>query len=106
MRGWDKRITPFVQPKPTTLPFSKASQSPGSATRRLKSRVSAHSSKSTQTCGRPDRLNVYGSLPPLRGVMDRIVYWLLAGLDGMSSREDTAGGVFVLGVTNRPNLLD
>lgn len=40
------------------------------------------------------------------GVMDRIVSQLLAELDGMSGGEDTAGGVFVVGATNRPDLLD
>lgn len=51
------------------------------------------------------------------GVMDRIVSQLLAELDGMSSgsgsSEDAdgtgtsnAGGVFVIGATNRPDLLD
>jgi peroxin-6 len=51
------------------------------------------------------------------GVMDRIVSQLLAELDGMSSggssdkeSEDgtngNAGGVFVIGATNRPDLLD
>lgn len=44
------------------------------------------------------------------GVMDRIVSQLLAELDGMSSSggEDGAnsGGVFVIGATNRPDLLD
>ncbi|SPQ18094.1 06d51eac-25c3-48a9-b3ab-337da5c8dc30 [Thermothielavioides terrestris] len=40
------------------------------------------------------------------GVMDRIVSQLLAELDGMSGGEDTAGGVFVIGATNRPDLLD
>lgn len=51
------------------------------------------------------------------GVMDRIVSQLLAELDGMSSggmsddnNEDSgngnAGGVFVIGATNRPDLLD
>jgi peroxin-6 len=39
------------------------------------------------------------------GVMDRIVSQLLAELDGMSGGEDT-GGVFVIGATNRPDLLD
>ncbi|UNI25096.1 peroxisomal assembly protein [Purpureocillium takamizusanense] len=39
------------------------------------------------------------------GVMDRIVSQLLAELDGMSGGED-AGGVFVVGATNRPDLLD
>lgn len=37
------------------------------------------------------------------GVMDRIVSQLLAELDGMSSNGD---GVFVIGATNRPDLLD
>lgn len=37
------------------------------------------------------------------GVMDRIVSQLLAELDGMSSDGD---GVFVIGATNRPDLLD
>ncbi|KAL9111373.1 MAG: hypothetical protein Q9227_004250 [Pyrenula ochraceoflavens] len=52
------------------------------------------------------------------GVMDRIVSQLLAELDGMSSGTSTssadkddkssanAGGVFVIGATNRPDLLD
>lgn len=40
------------------------------------------------------------------GVMDRIVSQLLAELDGMSSGEDSGGGVFVIGATNRPDLLD
>lgn len=41
------------------------------------------------------------------GVMDRIVSQLLAELDGMSSGDDAAsGGVFVVGATNRPDLLD
>ena len=40
------------------------------------------------------------------GVMDRIVSQLLAELDGMSDREETGGGVFVIGATNRPDLLD
>merc|ERR1711939_730874 len=51
------------------------------------------------------------------GVMDRIVSQLLAELDGMSSGGDggedsdgktssNAGGVFVIGATNRPDLLD
>ncbi|KAK4185518.1 hypothetical protein QBC35DRAFT_503448 [Podospora australis] len=40
------------------------------------------------------------------GVMDRIVSQLLAELDGMSGGEDTGGGVFVVGATNRPDLLD
>lgn len=41
------------------------------------------------------------------GVMDRIVSQLLAELDGMSGGEDgDSGGVFVIGATNRPDLLD
>lgn len=40
------------------------------------------------------------------GVMDRIVSQLLAELDGMSDGEETGGGVFVIGATNRPDLLD
>ncbi|KAL8827741.1 MAG: hypothetical protein Q9170_006889 [Blastenia crenularia] len=42
------------------------------------------------------------------GVMDRIVSQLLAELDGMSDGDDGAGGggVFVIGATNRPDLLD
>lgn len=41
------------------------------------------------------------------GVMDRIVSQLLAELDGMSGGDDgSAGGVFVIGATNRPDLLD
>lgn len=41
------------------------------------------------------------------GVMDRIVSQLLAELDGMSEGKDgSAGGVFVVGATNRPDLLD
>lgn len=41
------------------------------------------------------------------GVMDRIVSQLLAELDGMSDGEDGgSGGVFVIGATNRPDLLD
>ena len=38
------------------------------------------------------------------GVMDRIVSQLLAELDGMSDGD--GGGVFVVGATNRPDLLD
>ncbi|THH06073.1 hypothetical protein EW145_g4336 [Phellinidium pouzarii] len=38
------------------------------------------------------------------GVMDRIVSQLLAELDGMSSAD--SGDVFVIGATNRPDLLD
>ena len=38
------------------------------------------------------------------GVMDRIVSQLLAELDGMS--DGNGGGVFVIGATNRPDLLD
>lgn len=37
------------------------------------------------------------------GVMDRIVSQLLAELDGMSTAK---GNVFVIGATNRPDLLD
>lgn len=40
------------------------------------------------------------------GVMDRIVSQLLAELDGMSGGDDNGGGVFVIGATNRPDLLD
>ena len=40
------------------------------------------------------------------GVMDRIVSQLLAELDGMSNDDDDVGGVFVVGATNRPDLLD
>ncbi|KAI9806676.1 MAG: hypothetical protein M1825_006133 [Sarcosagium campestre] len=40
------------------------------------------------------------------GVMDRIVSQLLAELDGMSDGDGGAGGVFVIGATNRPDLLD
>ncbi|KAK0670355.1 putative PEX6 peroxisomal biogenesis factor 6 [Cercophora samala] len=40
------------------------------------------------------------------GVMDRIVSQLLAELDGMSGGDEDAGGVFVVGATNRPDLLD
>ena len=41
------------------------------------------------------------------GVMDRIVSQLLAELDGMSGGEGQEGAeVFVIGATNRPDLLD
>lgn len=40
------------------------------------------------------------------GVMDRIVSQLLAELDGMSEGKEGSGGVFVVGATNRPDLLD
>ena len=40
------------------------------------------------------------------GVMDRIVSQLLAELDGMSNGDESGGGVFVIGATNRPDLLD
>lgn len=40
------------------------------------------------------------------GVMDRIVSQLLAELDGMSDGTGGGGGVFVIGATNRPDLLD
>ena len=40
------------------------------------------------------------------GVMDRIVSQILAELDGMSDGKGSSGGVFVIGATNRPDLLD
>lgn len=40
------------------------------------------------------------------GVMDRIVSQLLAELDGMSGGGSDGEGVFVVGATNRPDLLD
>jgi peroxin-6 len=42
------------------------------------------------------------------GVMDRIVSQLLAELDGMSGGDESGNGaeVFVIGATNRPDLLD
>lgn len=40
------------------------------------------------------------------GVMDRIVSQLLAELDGISDGEGGGGSVFVIGATNRPDLLD
>lgn len=40
------------------------------------------------------------------GVMDRIVSQLLAELDGMSDSVHGGEGVFVIGATNRPDLLD
>ena len=40
------------------------------------------------------------------GVMDRIVSQLLAELDGMSGGDGAGEGVFVIGATNRPDLLD
>lgn len=40
------------------------------------------------------------------GVMDRIVSQLLAELDGMSGGNGSGEGVFVVGATNRPDLLD
>jgi peroxin-6 len=40
------------------------------------------------------------------GVMDRIVSQLLAELDGMSSAGGNSAEVFVMGATNRPDLLD
>jgi peroxin-6 len=40
------------------------------------------------------------------GVMDRIVSQLLAELDGISSSSSSSGDVFVIGATNRPDLLD
>ncbi|KAA1478381.1 AAA-domain-containing protein [Dentipellis sp. KUC8613] len=45
-----------------------------------------------------------GNLGDSGGVMDRIVSQLLAELDGISSGE--GGDVFVIGATNRPDLLD
>lgn len=46
-----------------------------------------------------------GNLGDSGGVMDRIVSQLLAELDGMSSGQGGAD-VFVIGATNRPDLLD
>ncbi|KAH9001680.1 AAA-domain-containing protein [Lactarius akahatsu] len=40
------------------------------------------------------------------GVMDRIVSQLLAELDGIASSSSSGGDVFVIGATNRPDLLD
>ncbi|BFZ54887.1 peroxisomal assembly protein [Savitreella phatthalungensis] len=40
------------------------------------------------------------------GVMDRIVSQLLSELDGMAEGKDGGNGVFVIGATNRPDLLD
>ena len=40
------------------------------------------------------------------GVMDRIVSQLLAELDGIASSSSSSGDVFVIGATNRPDLLD
>jgi peroxin-6 len=41
------------------------------------------------------------------GVMDRIVSQLLAELDGMSGGKEKGGSnIFVIGATNRPDLLD
>lgn len=40
------------------------------------------------------------------GVMDRIVSQLLAELDGAGSGGSGSGSVFVIGATNRPELLD
>jgi peroxin-6 len=40
------------------------------------------------------------------GVMERVVASLLAELDGGSSHNSDSGRVFVLGATNRPDLLD
>lgn len=40
------------------------------------------------------------------GVMERVVASLLAELDGGSSNQEDSGRVFVLGATNRPDLLD
>jgi hypothetical protein len=40
------------------------------------------------------------------GVMDRVVSQLLAELDGMGAGGSGAGDLFVVGATNRPDLLD
>ena len=40
------------------------------------------------------------------GVMDMIVSQLLAELDGMGEGAEGSGGVFVMGGTNRPDLLE
>ncbi|ORX84764.1 AAA-domain-containing protein [Anaeromyces robustus] len=40
------------------------------------------------------------------GVMDRIVSQILAELDGVGDGNNAAGDVFVIGATNRPDLLD
>jgi peroxin-6 len=40
------------------------------------------------------------------GVIDRIVSQLLAELDGVNGDGDGSGDVFVIGATNRPDLLD
>ena len=40
------------------------------------------------------------------GVMDRIVSQLLSELDGMGEGDEKEGQVFVIGATNRPDLLD
>ncbi|ORY46187.1 AAA-domain-containing protein, partial [Neocallimastix californiae] len=40
------------------------------------------------------------------GVMDRIVSQILAELDGVGDGNNSAGDVFVIGATNRPDLLD
>ena len=46
-----------------------------------------------------------GNLGDSGGVMDRIVSQLLAELDGMSGGKESAN-IFVIGATNRPDLLD
>ena len=46
-----------------------------------------------------------GNLGDSGGVMDRIVSQLLAELDGMSGGKESTN-VFVIGATNRPDLLD
>lgn len=40
------------------------------------------------------------------GVMDRVVSQFLTELDGMGGKDDSGPGVFVIGATNRPDLLD
>lgn len=40
------------------------------------------------------------------GVMDRIVSQILAELDGVGDGNNSGGDVFVIGATNRPDLLD
>ena len=47
-----------------------------------------------------------GNQDDSRCVMGRIVSQLLAELDGMSEGAEGSGGVFVIGATNRPDLLE